>query len=681
MTETLSKDQQFLRKLTDTVIANLQNEKFNVKDLASESGFSLYSVSRRLYSLKKQKPSQFIREVRLQKAFEMLINGEYTASEVSFKVGFNSPAYFNKCFHDFFGYTPGEVKKLDKKNHDQGGMAPSYYHGKKRMNAWRLSFLTFPGIVILAILVAITGFLIYRRINASGRLDNMITGSDGRIAIAVIPFRNMTNDTIWNIYQDLIQLNLISSLSNNKELQVRHQESINSLIMSHGLKQYASISPGLAGKISEELKANLFVYGNIEKSGTYVSISAELINSKTRSVLTSFKMVTPSRLENVNEIVDSLSLKLQNYLLISKIISENRGFQHEFTPSGSTEAMRYYIYGSDARGKGDFQGAIDWCLKALALDSNFIRAAFLLENSYSYNGEQEKSLKWLIKNYTKRYDLAYGDQLYASWAYAFSFESPADQIMYLKQRQENDDQDPSNYFLLGIMYNIINQYDKAIPELERNLEICRRWGKDFMKNNSAYTELGKAYHKTGQYKKEKRVYEESEKYIPDDASTIFRQAILSFAEEDSAKADLYVRKYVNILKIKYSSPAWNILRRKAELYAEAKFPDKATQFYRNAVSLNPNDPELLMEFAGFLAENNGDIEEFTSIIDKAISLARSSFDYCKYLDAKGWGLFNLGRNKEALEILQKVMDSTSFKLYKYKFHLEEVQNAIAEQKL
>jgi tetratricopeptide (TPR) repeat protein len=250
----------------------------------------------------------------------------------------------------------------------------------------------------------------------------------------------------------------------------------------------------------------------------------------------------------------------------------------------------------------------------------------------------------------------------------------------LKLLKEYDDQDPNSYYLLGITYNIINQYDKAITELEANLEICRRWGETFMKNNSAYTELGFAYHMTGKYKKERMIYQESEKHIPDDGPTIYRQALLSFAENDSLTADRYVKKFVHTLKYKYSASDWYIAKREAALYADANFNDKTNGLYRKAFSMNPDDPDLLQEFAGFLSKNNGGISEFTDLSDKALSLARNRCDYYNYLDAKGWGLHLLGRNKEALEILKKVLASAPFKLYKYKSHLEQVENTIAEKK-
>ena len=113
MTENLSTDQILIRKLTEIVLANLENENFGVKELANESGMSHYRLNRRLHSISNKTINQFISETRLQKALEMLQNEELTAAEVAYKVGFSSPAYFNTCFHEFFGYPPGKVKKRE----------------------------------------------------------------------------------------------------------------------------------------------------------------------------------------------------------------------------------------------------------------------------------------------------------------------------------------------------------------------------------------------------------------------------------------------------------------------------------------------------------------------------------------------------------------------------------------
>jgi AraC-like DNA-binding protein len=106
MTEPLTNDQIFIRKLSEIIQANLQNENFGVTDLARESCMSLYKIGRKLYSIKNKRISQFIREVRLRKAVELLINGTFTASEVSIKSdSVVRPILIN--VPGVFGSTPG----------------------------------------------------------------------------------------------------------------------------------------------------------------------------------------------------------------------------------------------------------------------------------------------------------------------------------------------------------------------------------------------------------------------------------------------------------------------------------------------------------------------------------------------------------------------------------------------
>ncbi len=104
-------DQIFISRITEIIMANLANEDFGVRELAHLSKMSPSGLYRRLHKITGKKINQFIREVRLKKALEMLQNEALTASEVAFRVGFSSPAYFNTCFHEFYGYPPGKLKK------------------------------------------------------------------------------------------------------------------------------------------------------------------------------------------------------------------------------------------------------------------------------------------------------------------------------------------------------------------------------------------------------------------------------------------------------------------------------------------------------------------------------------------------------------------------------------------
>lgn len=110
MTESNATDQIFVRKLTAIITANLVNENFGARELAHESGISLYRLNRRLNTISGKTATQFIREIRLDKALELLQNESLTVSEVAYSTGFNSPSYFITCFHDYFGYPPGKYK-------------------------------------------------------------------------------------------------------------------------------------------------------------------------------------------------------------------------------------------------------------------------------------------------------------------------------------------------------------------------------------------------------------------------------------------------------------------------------------------------------------------------------------------------------------------------------------------
>jgi len=90
------------------------------------------------------------------------------------------------------------------------------------------------GAIILAILIVVAA-LFYPKISKQNKLENQ-RSSDKRISVAVMPFRNMANDTTLNYMQNAIQDDIISYLANfNDYLKVRPIESITSLIQSKGL--------------------------------------------------------------------------------------------------------------------------------------------------------------------------------------------------------------------------------------------------------------------------------------------------------------------------------------------------------------------------------------------------------------------------------------------------------------
>lgn len=108
----------FLSEAKSIILEHISNEQFGVSELAEKMHISRSSLLRKIKKQTSLSASQFIREVRLQKASTLLLETDLTASEISFEVGFSNPSYFTKCYREYFGYPPGETKtrKAEEQN-------------------------------------------------------------------------------------------------------------------------------------------------------------------------------------------------------------------------------------------------------------------------------------------------------------------------------------------------------------------------------------------------------------------------------------------------------------------------------------------------------------------------------------------------------------------------------------
>ncbi len=101
-------DEAFLTKVLTVIQSNLQDASFDVERLGREVGLSRSQLHRKLRALTNQAPTLLIRSIRLQRAAELLAHKTGSVAEIAYFVGFNSQAYFAKCFRDQFGCSPKE---------------------------------------------------------------------------------------------------------------------------------------------------------------------------------------------------------------------------------------------------------------------------------------------------------------------------------------------------------------------------------------------------------------------------------------------------------------------------------------------------------------------------------------------------------------------------------------------
>ena len=529
----------------------------------------------------------------------------------------------------------------------------------------KILYILFPVLLLLLSLLVLPK-LINR--NSSDRARS----KDGKLSIAVMPFQNLTNDTTWNIWQEGIQDNLITSLANQPELRVRQTESINTIVESKGYAKYSSLSPAIAGSISRKLSAKIFVSGSINQIGNTLRINAQLFDTDTEEAFRSFQI--DGTAQNILHLVDSLSSTIRNALVISRMEKDETPDFLPFNTTTSPEAYKYYILGKRDFIKRDFPGAVKMFTSAVELDTNFIFAMRFLMYSYSNQGLNEDAKKWCLRAYRKKNQMSLLQQMWVNFEHAYYFETTFDAINYLKQLEEIDDQSPFIYFLLGARYEDLLQYENAIPAFERALEIYEKWGtKPWWIYN--YTSLGGLYHKTGRFKKEKELYKKAERDYPNDPDLLYRQAILSFSEKDFPSAESYVKRYVEARRNNLATE-FAITQDLAGLYAIAGIPEKAESYYRKAMTEDPGNLWLMNNFSGFLIENQK-LKEGMQVIDKALTLNPN--DYLFYF-TKGVGLYKEGKHEEALENLEKswaLKPMYNYSLYKL---IEEVKGKINKKR-
>lgn len=107
-------DEQFMKKVMAYMEEQMDNAELTIDEFAEQLMLSRTIFYRKLKSIVGLTPVDFIREIRIKRAVQLIDSDEYNFSQVAYMTGFNDPKYFSKCFKKVIGITPSEYK--EKKN-------------------------------------------------------------------------------------------------------------------------------------------------------------------------------------------------------------------------------------------------------------------------------------------------------------------------------------------------------------------------------------------------------------------------------------------------------------------------------------------------------------------------------------------------------------------------------------
>ena len=493
---------------------------------------------------------------------------------------------------------------------------------------------------------------------------------DGRISVTVLPFQNLTPDTLLNFWQEGVQNLLINSLSNSEELSVREFQTMNDILSNKGYTSYASITPSIGKDIASKLETNTFIIGNLMKGGDRIRISAQLRNTNTEEIYKTFEVEVKTE-NDFFEITDSLSRLIKDYLEIKVLEQGIDNEKREFGTTLSAEAYRSYIEAFKFGYSGKGLLAIQSMKRAIEIDSTFTNAYSFLSLLYWSSGQHKEAYYYLQKAYASRDKIPLNEKLFIDVMKGLIEKKYQEVLILEEQLVDLMPQSAWWWRSLGNEYNWVEQYDKSVESYEKAYELYKQWGMN-LPQTYMYVVFGHSLHEIGNHEREMKIYEEGLKVEPDYPGIIYRQTVCVYSQGDTTQGN----KYLDKLRLIGKERSWQeseILYKQAGIYEESAVLDKAAESYRNALLSDPENLQILNSYANLLIKNKIDIEKGMELIDHALKIEPDNGDF---LYTKGLGYYKQGRLEEASELLKKAWDLRLWYLHEHYLLIREIEKTI-----
>lgn len=101
----------FMKRINDYCMAHIDGE-ISVDELARRAGYSRWHFSRLFREYNGISPMQYIIDLKMRLAMQLLQNTKYPVKEIGLRCGFDDPGYFGKVFRRVYGISPGEFRAV-----------------------------------------------------------------------------------------------------------------------------------------------------------------------------------------------------------------------------------------------------------------------------------------------------------------------------------------------------------------------------------------------------------------------------------------------------------------------------------------------------------------------------------------------------------------------------------------
>lgn len=322
MNSNSSSNNEFIAKLTNIVEVNLTHPQFGVSMLARELGMSRSHLHRKVKSISNVSVSQLIREIRLNLALELLNQSHISASDVADKVGFGSATYFNKCFHDYFGCTPGEVGKRDIKPIKKIASVQQSVKSKTRLYSIALFFFL---IVFIQFTII---YFVFKPFSFSGKKKNKTI-----VVLPITVYNNSNEENLWAI--NALRDDLISKLEIIENLHVVSRTTSDLFLgKQKNIKELSKI-----------FNAHYILEGSWQQYEQRIKIQFQLIDTKTGDFLWSKPFVREIGDDDFLSFQDEVALLVIKEL--NTVVSKREKEQIQIPQTNNLAAYNFYHQGKN----------------------------------------------------------------------------------------------------------------------------------------------------------------------------------------------------------------------------------------------------------------------------------------------------------------------------------------------
>jgi TolB-like protein/AraC-like DNA-binding protein len=521
MPDLSSQEKEFLEILIAKIKGHISEEEFGVSDLAEEMNMSRSNLLRKVKKMTDLSVSQFINQIRLQEAMELLRSSSYNVSEVSHRVGFNSPSYFIKCFREHYGYPPGEVGKHPELSED----GPELHSKDSRKRPW---ILALSGVVLILIL-ALTWF---------GR-DLFKDRIEKEKSIVVLPFKNDSSDST-NVYliNGLMEATL-NNLQKIKDLRVLSRTSA---------EKYRESTKSIP-EMAEELNVNYLVEGSGQKMGDNIVLNIQLIDGAKDQHLWSKQYR--------REVSDIFALQQEISKDIAKeiqaVITPEERSRIEKEPTDNLKAYDSFMKGLELLNQGRDENlleSVEYFKDAIAEDERFALAYACAGMAYYYYDffKAEKEHLELLGAYADKamlYDPGLGESMVAKAMYYLAKKEYTEALPFLEKALEFQ---PNSSQIIGLLADF---YANNLPDTEKYLEYAlmgmqlEAGPSDSVATSYFYLRVGNALIQTGFVEESSSYLDKSLEYFSGNAYSHYVKAFISYAKDKD------LRHTRDLLQIEY----------------------------------------------------------------------------------------------------------------------------------